>query len=224
MSKYIRIIAGLGIAALIILVPIGYATYSQSQIRNFHVVREGVLYRSGQMSLSGLQQVVHDYRIKTVVTLRDAADPKDPPPDALEETYCKAAGILHVRIPPREWWSATGRPPADKGVKKFLEIMNDPKNYPVLVHCFAGIHRSGAFCAVYRMETQHWSNAQAIAEVRGAGYGNIDEEWDVLEYLEHYRPLWQHAAGGHEDAEAGASQPIYRVAKYPKVRKKKKAE
>jgi protein tyrosine/serine phosphatase len=66
--------------------------------------------------------------------------------------------------------------------------MADPKNYPVLVHCFAGIHRTGAYTAIYRMEFEGWSNAKAIAEVKACGYTNLDDEWDILNYLERYRP------------------------------------
>ena len=58
----------------------------------------------------------------------------------------------------------------------------------VLMHCFAGIHRSGAFCAVFRMEYDGWSNERAIAELRACGYRDLDDEWDLLAYLETYRP------------------------------------
>jgi len=194
MLFYLRVLFGFGIAALIVGGPLGYASYRQSQMRNFHIIRDGVLYRSGQMSLTGMQQMVHDYGFKTVVTLRDSADPKDPPPDQYEEYYCKAMGILYVRIPPRAWWSPDGSPPIEKSVKRFLQIMDDPKNYPVLVHCFAGIHRSGAFCAIYRMEYEHWSNAAALAELRAAGYCHLEDEWDLLNYLEDYVPRAQRPA------------------------------
>jgi tyrosine-protein phosphatase SIW14 len=69
--------------------------------------------------------------------------------------------------------------------------MDNPDNYPVLVHCFGGIHRTGAYCAIYRMEYEHWSNAQAIAELRAGGYKDLDDEWDLLGYLEQYRPRGQ---------------------------------
>jgi tyrosine-protein phosphatase SIW14 len=81
--------------------------------------------------------------------------------------------------------------PADEGVQRFREIMDEPKNYPVLIHCFGGIHRTGAFCAIYRMEYEHWTNEQAIAEMRACGYKDLDDEWDLLGYLEQYRPRWQ---------------------------------
>src|SRR5262245_6292153 len=52
--------------------PVAFAFHQQNKMRNFRVVEPGVLYRSGQISLSALKRLVHDYGIKTVVTLRDA--------------------------------------------------------------------------------------------------------------------------------------------------------
>jgi tyrosine-protein phosphatase SIW14 len=186
-----RIVLGLTLAALIVGVPLSYAYYRQTNIRNLHAVRDGVLYRSGQLSIAGLRSVVHDYGIRTVITLRDSFDPNDPPPDLAEENFCLAEAIRYVRISPRTWWAPAGEaPPARPGVDRFLEVMKDPSNYPVLIHCYAGIHRTGAFCAVYRMEIDHWSNKRAIDELMAAGYRTLPDDWDLLEFLETFQPTW----------------------------------
>ena len=191
MPRYVRCLFGIAIAVLVIGVPIGYARYREKHFRNFRVVQDRVLYRSGQMSLSALKRIIHDYEIKTVITLRDASILGEPPPDQIEEQHCRKEELNYYRIPPRRWWAPDGTVPADQGVRQFLEIMDDPKNYPVLIHCFAGAHRTGAFCAVYRMEYQHWTNADAIQEVKDFGYSNLDDEWDILTYLEEYRARWR---------------------------------
>jgi tyrosine-protein phosphatase SIW14 len=191
MPRYLSYIFGILIVGLLVLGPLMFATYERSRIRHFHVVRDGVLYRSGQMSLAGLRRVVHDYSIKTVITLRDAYHAGEPPPNPEEEEYSKAQEINYHRITPRSWWPHGDMIPADRGVRQFLSVMDDPANYPVLIHCFAGIHRTGAYCAVYRMEYQHWTNDEAIAEMKACGYINLDDELDVLGYLEHYYPRWK---------------------------------
>lgn len=193
MIRIIRILLGLSVVAVIVGLPVGYAAYRNANLRNFAVVKPGVLYRSGQLSLSGLERVVHDHGIRTVVTLRDAEVEGNRPPDWREEAYCKDQDIKYVRIRPREWYSPpTGGPiPAEAGLKRFLALMDDPANFPVLVHCFAGIHRTGAYMAVYRMEVDRWDNATALDELRACGYRHLDDEWDVLGYLENYRPRWK---------------------------------
>jgi protein tyrosine/serine phosphatase len=186
---------GLLVVAVIVGLPLGYAAYCNTHYRNFRVVKPGVLYRSGQMTLTGLERVIHDYGIRTVVTLRDADVEGERPPDWAEEEFCRKMDLRHVRIRPQRWWSPTGGPvPAEEGVKRFLAVMDDPANYPVLVHCFAGIHRTGAHVAIYRMEYDRWPTAEALDELRACGYRNLDDEWDVLGYLEQYRPRWWAAA------------------------------
>jgi tyrosine-protein phosphatase SIW14 len=199
MPQPVRYLFGTLIAGLIVGGPLGYAHYRQVELRNFRVVREGVLYRGGQMRLDGVKRLIHDYGIKTVVTLRDAATPGEAPPDLAEEKYCKAQEINHYRLPPRNWSSPVGTVPAEENVRKFLEIMDNPENYPVLVHCCAGSHRTGAYCAIYRMEYEHWTNAEALDEMKACGYSNLDDEWDILGYLEQYQPRWKKAqATGNE--------------------------
>src|SRR5262245_48306775 len=58
------------IAAAVPGVPVTYASYRQVTCRHFHVVADGRLYRSGQLSSGTLERVVHEYRIRTIVSLR----------------------------------------------------------------------------------------------------------------------------------------------------------
>jgi len=184
--RILRILFALAIAAIVLVGPYGYILYRKNTCRNFRVVKDGVLYRSGQMSVAGLKRAVYEYGIKTVVTLRYSENPENPAPDAAEEEYCKRELITHYRIPYLPWWGSDGTVPAEKNVKTFMQIMGDSTNYPVLIHCFAGIHRTGSLCAIYRMEFDHWTNAEAIQEMRNLGY--TDDHMDVQAYLEHYHP------------------------------------
>jgi tyrosine-protein phosphatase SIW14 len=198
MSRYTPLFVGTFIIALLVGGPVWYAFYREGQVKNFREVREGVLYRSGQMTVVGLRSVVHDFGIKTVITLRDAVYAGDRPPDQAEEDYCDGQCIKYVRISPRTWWAPDGSVPAEEGVRRFREVMDDSANYPVLIHCFGGIHRTGAFCAVYRMEYEKWTNSEAIAEMRRCGYKDLEDEWDLLTFLETYEPRWKRQATSTE--------------------------
>lgn len=188
MSRSLRIALIVLIVTLLVGGPIGHAFYRQANFKRVRVVKEGVLYRSGQLSEQALKQLIHDYGIKTVITLRDSAVPGTPPPDQAEENYCIAQEINYYRIAPKRWVPVDGQIPAQEGVKKFCEVMDNPANYPVLMHCWGGVHRTGAFCAVYRMEYERWSNKDAIEELLNSGYREFDDKLDLLEFVEKYAP------------------------------------
>lgn len=195
-SRLLRATLCLLILVLLVAGPTGYYLYRTALLRNFHVVREGVLYRSGQLSREGLQHILHEYGIRTVISLREARETGAPPPDQAEEAYCREHFIRYYRLPPGAWSDGQGAVPAEASVRQFLEVMRDRRNYPVLIHCWSGIHRTGAFCAIYRMELEHWSNAQAIAEMVRLGYDAalLQEHADLRSYLENYRPSWRQAS------------------------------
>ncbi len=178
--------------------PIGYARYRKATFRNFHVVETGKVYRSGQLSHDGMMRVIHDYGITTVISLREAKQPGEPPPDADEQKYCHDEELYYFRLPYRSlarvespWIRRNGRADIDQHVEQFLEIMDNPKHYPVLIHCTAGMHRTGAYVAIYRMEYDRWDNELALEEVKEYGYDDIGDHSDILEYLRTYVPRWK---------------------------------
>lgn len=213
MLRILGVCLGTSIVLALIAGPVVFAFHQQAQIRNFRVVQPGVLYRSGQMTKEGLQRILNDYRIKTVISLRDGLTRQD----QAEEEFCKSEEINFVRILPSQWGDIGGSVPVEAGVRKFRAIMSDSRNYPVLVHCFAGIHRTGAYCAIYRMEFEHWNNAEAIAEMKRCGYTNLDDELDILGYLEQYRPSWMPQVEAPPPA-----PPVAAVKDKPQCKKKPK--
>lgn len=194
MSRTLLNFLGILVVAALVAGPLAFAFQVQNDLRGFKVVRQGILYRSGQMTTAGLKRVVHDHGIRTVVSLRDAPTADKVAPDTDEEAFCRRLGVVFYRLPPQPWEAHVGPPPVEPNVRRFREILADPANHPVLVHCFAGIHRTGAYCAIYRMEHEGWSNERAIAEMKACGYSNLDEDLDIAGYLERYRPTWQTAA------------------------------
>lgn len=234
MPRYLQYLFGVAIATLLVAGPVVYKHCWDGYIRNLRQVCDGRLktnasgqtawdpqlkvYRSGQLSLNGLRRVIHDYGIKTVISLRDGVREGDPPPDLQEENYCLGQDINYCRISPRSWWSPDGSVPAEEGVREFRAVMDNDDNYPVLIHCLAGIHRTGAFTAIYRMEYEHWGNEAALAEMRACGYSNLADEWDILGFLDHYHPRWQQE---DKPSTAVTIHPATKVARQKKHRAKK---
>jgi tyrosine-protein phosphatase SIW14 len=202
----LRLIFGFAIAAFLVAAPIWYHSRTLRDFRNFRIVDDGILYRSAQLTPAGLRRIVNDYRLKTIVCIRDGKADND----QAEEAYCQGVGIRFVRLAPRNWGPIDGIVPADKELDRFFDVMDDKQNYPVLVHCFAGSHRTGAYVAVYRMEYDGWTNDQAIDELRTCGYKTFDGDLDVNEFLRSYRPRHVHRSTSAHASKELQAMPVGR--------------
>lgn len=179
-------------AGLVAAAPLVYSSHRHAHRRNLRVVEEGVLYRSGQLTPDGLGRALREKDIRTLVSLRMSRDPSRPPPDAWEEGVCAALGVKHVRVLPRSWNpDDDGDVAADEMVADFLKVMDDRRNYPVLVHCFAGVHRTGAMVAAFRMEYHRWPAERALAEMERCGYEPEEVHRPLENFVRGYRPRWQ---------------------------------
>jgi tyrosine-protein phosphatase SIW14 len=204
MRKPWRGFLGAVAAALVVAAPLVYSASRQHHRRNLRVVEDGVLYRSGQLTPTGLAGVIDDYHVKTVVSLRANRDPGGPNPDAWEEDVCAARRLNYVRLVPKVWGAdESGEVPADANVRRFVEVMDDPANHPVLVHCKAGLHRTGLMVAVYRMEYEGWSKSAATRELRANGFGTFmatEGNPYLVDFISNYEPGYrrgrQVSAGG----------------------------
>jgi protein tyrosine/serine phosphatase len=75
---------------------------------------------------------------------------------------------------------------APEEVVRFLRIVTDPVNHPILVHCQHGADRTGTMVAAYRIFIQGWNPEEAIRELPHFGFHPIwshlktflrDEDW-----------------------------------------------
>lgn len=186
MTHYLLAIATL---TLIVGLPIFHWVDQRRTTRNFRTVESGVIYRSGQMTPEGLSRILDEYQIRTVISLRDARDPSKPAPDEFEQDLCRSRGIQYHRLTPLKWSEPEGTVPAEANVQKFVEWLRDPATpRPILIHCFAGVHRTGAFVAITRMEMNGWSNDDAVREMLRVAGPRETFEADQIGFLRTYRP------------------------------------
>lgn len=89
--------------------------------------------------------------------------------------------MRYVRIP-----LESTDPPTPEQVAEFLAVVRDPDARPVYVHCLHGVDRTGAMLAVYRMQEEGWSNADALAEMEHFGAHGILH--DLRRFVGRYVP------------------------------------
>jgi hypothetical protein len=177
-----------GMLAIILGGPVVWHIQQKKTYRNFRIVEPGMLYRSGKLSRAGLDDIIRRFGIRTVVNFRAFESGDQPDPE--EEAFCRERGIRYERIVYRKWQSPDGGPiPGDRSVAEYCAVMDRRREIgPILIHCLAGKHRTGAFTAIHRMEYQKWPNSLAIEEMQSQGYEGIANEDDVRGYLERYVP------------------------------------
>ena len=138
----------------------------------------------------GSQPVGHDYAdlsalgVKTVIDLTG-----DGEADPGEAGMVQQAGMKFVRIP-----MTTHAEPTDATVSQFLQLVNDPANQPVYVHCQGGHHRTGVMTAVYRMTQDGWAAARAYAEMQQYGFGPAILHSALKNFVYAYHPVMVAAA------------------------------
>lgn len=175
-----RMIRGSVLAALVVAIVIAPAVYFRwiyDTHKRLRVVDPGRVYRSGQMTADGFADAVERFHLRTIINVQDEFP--DPAIDLgfwsrrtiKESELCRQLGVRYVHLMPTllpRHLIPEHRPPA---IDQLLSILDDPANYPVLIHCHAGLHRTGILTAIYRMEYQGWTQDQAFLDMKAQGFG-----------------------------------------------------
>jgi hypothetical protein len=178
MSRVLRWALTAGVALVVAAAPVGLYRCVYAYNKRLREIDPGRVYRSGQMSADGFADAVRRLKVRTVVNLQD--DVPDPDIDlhfwgggTVKETeLCRQLGVRYVLFKPDLIPLPYTRFRRPETIDDFLELMDDPDAYPVLIHCRAGLHRTGCLAAVYRMEYQGWTPAEAYAEMKAHGFGD----------------------------------------------------
>ena len=121
-------------------------------IENFGKVNDHY-YRGSQPDAEEFAQLKR-FGIRTVIDLREDYK-KD------EETSVRDLGMNFFRIPLKTRVAANAEQTAF-----FLDLVNDPANWPVYVHCKGGRHRTGAMTGIYRITHDGWTADQVWEEMK----------------------------------------------------------
>lgn len=127
-----------------------------------------VIYRGAQPLQEGYE-TLKSMGIKTVINLRNHSEKKE----------VEAAGMRSIEVP-----LSVLRDVDIKVIDKIIDMMTDPANQPVYVHCRQGQDRTGIVIAAYRMKVEGWSLKEAGAEMQAFGFNDIWHE--LKEFVRKY--------------------------------------
>ena len=135
----------------------GWGIVEYRRWRRFVVVQPGVLYRSNLLPNKQLTDVLERHHIKTVFSLSFTRSEE-------VQAVCDKLGVKRFF----HYMPGNGAGP-DEAYLRFLEVVQNPANHPVLVHCSAGVQRTGGAVALFRVVEQGWTLERAMAEMKWRG-------------------------------------------------------
>lgn len=193
MKKSTKII--LAIVFSVVLMGVGKYVYDMNINHNFETISEGKVYKSGVIPPDEIKDYVQKYHIKSIVDLRfpGTADLVNNPeiPEELtaeKEAVAKIPGVNYFN-------NGSDQVPNQKNLDTFFKIMDNPDNYPVLIHCYHGVGRAEMYSALYRIEYEGFTNEQARQGVRPIiKFSSFDDGTPKGEYLKAYKSRKQLAA------------------------------
>jgi protein tyrosine/serine phosphatase len=179
----IVLLVGVILAALLV--------WRNSHTYHLATVQEGVLYRDGLKSRAQFEATLDHVHPKTVVSLIDENELADPhkPQLAAEAELCSAHGVTLDRIPVK-----LGGWPTSDDIHKFIAIVTDKPNQPVLVHCAQGVRRTGLFVAAYEESVLGWDKEKTKAAVLSFGH-RMDTVNDIKRFIDGYDPKTETVPG-----------------------------
>lgn len=127
--------------------------------KNFGVVVPDKIYRSGELTVSALADVVRGHNIKTIIDM-GAYEPGTPE-DTLQAMAAESLGVERYVL--RLEGDGSGDPTM---YLESLRLMTDESKLPMLIHCGAGSERTGMLVVFYRNIVQGVEVDRAFEEAK----------------------------------------------------------
>lgn len=153
-----------------------WATDNLGPIANFHKVDDNI-YRGARPTGSASYHFLKQIGVKTIINLEGDATQelfpgwgkgKTAASIATEREEATRANLNFIHKPLREL-PARSREFRER-IEEVLQIMSEPSNQPVFIHCLHGADRTGVIIALYRVKYMNWQALEAWQEMNATGH------------------------------------------------------
>ena len=127
-------------------------------IKNFHIVEPGLLYTSGQPRGMDYTRLLYKYHIATIINVRSASEHRERNWYNEEITWVRNNGVKYLELPIQRADYFPDRQTQDR----FLAVMADRENLPVLLHGSGGVTRAPMLTAVWLIKSNGFTIEEAV--------------------------------------------------------------
>lgn len=144
----------------LIIISLSFLSASaRAEILRFRQVDDGV-FRSSELGEESDVETLVNHGIRTVINIRTSSKNVE-----RERPWMERAGIRYLTIPVSSIFA-----PSKKKMTEIFEVLRNPENHPILLHCQHGKDRTGLIMGLYRVHYQQWTRDEAYAEMREIGF------------------------------------------------------
>jgi protein tyrosine phosphatase (PTP) superfamily phosphohydrolase (DUF442 family) len=121
----------------------GLYYYQRKRFQHFDIHDSGMVYRSAWLAPDAISELIEEHQFRSVVNLCKPGEMGEPRWEGERQAVRNAgATLFEVSLPAKLDMDHLG-------IEEHLEILSDPENYPMLVHCQHGVTRTAKFLSMY---------------------------------------------------------------------------
>jgi Tyrosine phosphatase family len=180
-----------GVLLLLIATAAGLGYRQHKRYKHWAVHDPGMVYRSAWLDGEVFAEQIEKFQIRAVLNLCN--------PNELGEERClsqraavKGAGAKLIELPMPATIDA-----GDPAVQKFVDVLGDPNNYPLLVHCQHGVTRTAKVLSMYDILFRGETAEQSLAAMPlfGRDEYSVSVQAFVKDFEKRHRNLYPQAEG-----------------------------
>ncbi|MGE3316997.1 MAG: hypothetical protein AB7O26_17915 [Planctomycetaceae bacterium] len=185
--QQIRIVAA---ALLAVLIAGGWSYRQHQRYKHFAVHDPGMVFRAAWLEPDAISELIETHQIRTVVNLCMPGEMGDARWDDEREAVTQAGARL-VMEP-----LSTSIEANDPSVAEQIEILRNPNNYPLLVHCQHGVTRTAKFLLIYDIVFRGLSADESLESqpLLGRDQHNVNVQAFAKNFELKYRELYPTAS------------------------------
>ena len=145
-------------------------------ISDFNCISPGVLYTSGQPRGMDYTRLLYKYHIGTIINLRSPAEHREQNWYNQEVIWVRSNGVKYFELALERNVNDPAHFPDANMQQKFLAIMADKENLPVLVHDGKGEGRVAIFAAVWLAKNRQNTLEQVLANAADIKEESLTEQ------------------------------------------------